>query len=142
MPRRPSPHPNEVELEILRVLWRLGPSTVRQVHEGLKADRGGEAPVPVPLRMLQVMTDKGLLARDDSVRPQVYRPAAPAEQTQLGMLDYLLEKAFGGSTKNLLLRAVDARRVSADDLQETLRLLREAERAAESKRGGGRRGKR
>src|SRR5688572_6225024 len=127
MARPPSAQPTEVELEILRVLWRLGPATVRQAHQELvKAGRRGTG-YSTTLKMMQVMRDKGLLARDDSVRPQLYRPAASQRRTQLGLLDDLLRKAFGGSITKLLMRAVADRRVSADDLAEMQKLIRDAE---------------
>jgi BlaI family penicillinase repressor len=124
--RRPeaaaTPQPTEVELEILRVLWRLGPSTVRQVHEALTAEKG--TGYSTALKMMQVMRDKGLLVRDDSVRPQVYRPVQSQEHTQLQMLDNLVQKAFGGSAARLLMRALSAKRVSPDELAEMEVLIR------------------
>ena len=122
---RGSPNPTEVELEILRTIWRLGPSTVRQVHRALEAARRGTG-YSTTLKMMQVMRDKGLLLRDDSVRPQVYRPAIAQERTQLQLLDSLIQRAFGGSAAKLLMRALSARRVSPQELDEIEELIRRA----------------
>ncbi len=125
-PKPPPAPPTGVELEILRVLWRLGPSTVRQVHAALAAEKGtGQS---TTLKMMQVMRDKGLLVRDDAVRPQVYRPAVPEERTQLQMLDHLLHAAFGGSAAKLVMRALSARRVPPAELRQIEELVRQAKR--------------
>ena len=126
MPRTDVPQPTEVELEILRVLWRLGSGTVRQVHQALAAGRRTTG-YSTTLKMMQVMRDKGLLLRDDSVRPQIYRPRATQEKTQLQLLDDLVHRAFGGSAGRLLVRALSARRVSPDELAEIKKLIRDAE---------------
>ena len=127
MPRPPSPQPTDVELQILGVLWERGPSTVRQVHEALSASR--ETGYSTTLKMMQVMKDKRLVVRDDSVRPQVYRAARSREQTQLRILDDLVQKAFGGSARRLVMRMVSANRVSPEELAEVQRLVAEAEKA-------------
>ena len=115
MPRRSSPHPTEAELEILAILWQQGPSTVRQVHEVLQADR--QTGLTTTLKLLQVMTDKGLTVRNDA-RPHQYSAATPAEDTQAGLLDDLVQKAFGGSVRKLLIRAVEDAGLDADELRE------------------------
>lgn len=124
MPRSPSSVPTEVELAILDVLWQRGPSTVRQIHDVLKHERG--TGYSTTLKMVQVMTDKGLLHKDDSQRPQVYTPAQQQEQTQLQLVDDLIQKGFGGSAMKLVLRAASAKRISADELAEVRRLLDQA----------------
>ena len=124
MPRSPSSVPTEVELAILDVLWQHGPSTVRQIHDALKHERG--TGYSTTLKMVQVMTDKGLLHKDESQRPQVYTPAQRQEQTQLKLVDDLIQKGFGGSAMKLVLRAVSAKRISTDELAEIRRLLGEA----------------
>ena len=124
MPRLPSPTPTDVELQILRVLWSGGPQTVRQIHEALSGLRSSG--ISTTLKMVQVMTDKGLLVRDDARRPQVYRTARPQEQTQLQMLDYLIQQAFGGSAMKLVLRAAAAKRIAPAELAEIKRLLERA----------------
>ncbi len=126
MPRHASDVPTEGELAILRVLWQHGPATVRGVHNRLADERqsaGRETGYSTTLKMMQLMTDKGMLVRDESVRPQVYRPADPAEKTQLRLLDNLIEKGFGGSAMRLVLRAVSAQRLSRDELVEIKKLL-------------------
>ena len=84
MPRRQSSQPTEVELQILSVLWELGPSTVREVHEALSEFR--ETGYSTTLKMLQVMFEKELVRRNDSVRPQLYRAAKSQSRTQVQML--------------------------------------------------------
>ena len=116
--------PTPVELAILQVLWQRGPSTVRQVHNTLKQQR--ETGYSTTLKMVQVMTEKGLLRKDETVRPQVFTPSRRQDQTQVQLLDELIQRAFGGSAKNLVLRAVSAKRVSADDLVEIKKLIEAA----------------
>jgi|SRR5579884_3420885 len=125
MPRKASGHPTELEIAILGVLWDRGPSTVRQVHDALS--RGRDTVYSSTVKMMQVMVDKGLLRRDESVRPQTYAPAVSQEQTQAQMLDDLIVRVFGGSARKLVLRAVQSERVTADELAEIRRLLRRAE---------------
>ena len=127
MPERPS-RPTDVELEILAVLWELGPSTVRQVHRVLAAAKG--TGYSTTLKMMQVMRDKGVLMCDDSVRPQVYRPAASRERTETRLVDDLIARAFGGSAGRLVMRALGAKRVGADELREIQRLIDQAKREA------------
>ena len=121
MPRKPSSQPNEVELAILRVLWERGPSSVRAVHEILR--HGRDTGYTSTLKMMQVMAEKGLLRRDDSGRPQLYRPAVPAEQTQRGIVQDMIQKVFGGSARQLVMRAVESEHVTAAELAEIRKLL-------------------
>jgi predicted transcriptional regulator len=123
MPRKAPLTPTEGELAILRTLWANGPSSVRAIHLALAGEEGKETGYSTTLKMVQVMTDKGLLLRDDSVRPQIYRPALKQEETQLQLLDYLITKAFGGSAKRLVLRAAAADRISKSELAEIRKLL-------------------
>ena len=90
MPRSPSSRPNDVELAILRVIWNRKACTVREVHEALQAERN--TGYTSTLKMMQVMCEKGLLKRDDSQRPQVYRPAIPEEQTQKKIVRDLVKR--------------------------------------------------
>jgi BlaI family penicillinase repressor len=113
--------PTPVELAILQVLWQRGPSTVRQVHNTLKQQR--ETGYSTTLKMVQVMTEKGLLRKDETVRPQLFTPSRRQDQTQVQLLDELIQRAFGGSAKNLVLRAVSAKRVTAADLIEIKKLI-------------------
>jgi BlaI family penicillinase repressor len=124
MPRYPSSQPTDVELQILDVLWERGPCTVRQVHHALAAQR--DTGYSTTLKMIQVMREKGLVVRDESVRPQLYRAAESRKQTQLRMLDDLAQKAFGGSAKKLVMRMLSAHRVSAEELAEMQRLIEQA----------------
>ena len=124
MSRPASSTPTDAELEILRVLWDRGPRTVRQIHNAVKTQRG--TGYTTTLRTVQVMTEKGLLLKDESERPQVYRPAQPEEQTQLELVDRLVQKAFAGSAMNLVLRAVAARRISPEELAKVKHMIRSA----------------
>ena len=132
MPRHPTPHPTDVELQILEVLWQRGPSTVRQVHDALAADR--DTGYSTTLKMMQVMREKSLLVRDDSVRPQLYDAVEGREPTQLQMVDDLIHKAFRGSAKKLLMRVLSANRVPPDELAEMQRLIQES-RCSEKEKG-------
>ena len=124
MPRHPSSRPTNVELKILDVLWRQGPRTVRQVHNELATER--DTGYSTTLKMMQVMRERGLITRDDSVRPQRYRNAETQEHTQLCMLDDLAQRAFGGSAANLMMRMISADRVSPEELERMQELIKEA----------------
>ena len=121
MPVRPSSHPTEAELEILNVLWRRGPSTVREVHEALQADR--TTGLTTTLKLLQVMTEKGLVTRGDEARPHRYTPASPEEKTQAGLLGDLAQRAFEGSLRKLLIRAVEDGGLGNNELEELQALI-------------------
>ena len=125
MARRASTQPTQVELQILRVLWRLGPSTVRQAHVALSSHR--DTGYSTTLKMMQVMTAKGLLRKDDSRKPQVYQPAMSEEQAQTSLVDDLVLRAFDGAADKLVLRAVASRRISTGELSEIRKLLRKLE---------------
>jgi BlaI family penicillinase repressor len=124
MPRHPSTKPTDVELQILDVLWRQGPRTVRQVHNALASER--DTGYSTTLKMMQVMREKGLITRDGSVRPQLYSSAETKEHTQLCMLDDLAQRAFGGSAANLVMRMISADRVSPEELEMMQALLQKA----------------
>jgi predicted transcriptional regulator len=115
----PIPKPTTAELAILQVLWRRGPSTVRDVHETLDTETG----YTTVLKLLQIMMEKGLVTRDTSQRSHVYQAGASEEETQGQLLDDLLDRAFNGSSSRLVLRALSSRRASPDDLAEVRRLL-------------------
>lgn len=127
MSRRKSSVPTEGELEILAVLWDHGPCTVRQIHNAIKANR--DTAYSTTLTMVQVMTEKGLLVRDDSLRPQVFSPGRTKEQTQLELVDYVVRRGFGGSAASLVLRAVDSDLVGQEELAQIQDLLAKARRA-------------
>ena len=124
MPNRPSTSPTQAELEILAILWRQGPSTVRQVHEILQADRRATA-MTTTLKILQLMTDKRLTTRTDS-RPQLYAPAKPAERTQSRLLKDFVRKAFDGSIHKLMIRAVEDGNLKPEELDEIQQLIDDA----------------
>jgi len=117
--------PTDAELAILRVLWSRGPSTVRQVHEALSQER--ETGYTTVLKFMQIMTEKGLVERDESERTHVYQARFTQEQTQQRLVTDLLEKAFGGSASQLVMRALAAKPASADELAQIRRLLDELE---------------
>jgi predicted transcriptional regulator len=121
---RLQPRPTEGELAILTVLWERGPSTVRQVHEALAGTR--ETGYTTTLKLMQIMADKGLVTRDESARTHVYSARGSQEQTQRQLVNDLVDRAFGGSAAELVLRALSSRKTSADELQEIRRLIDEA----------------
>jgi BlaI family transcriptional regulator, penicillinase repressor len=122
---RALPKPTPAELHILNVLWRLGQATVRQVHEDLNRTR--PAGYTTVLKLMQIMTEKGLLERDESDRAHVYRPAAKREQTQRQMVGDLLDRVFSGSAAALLLQALSHKPASRKELAEIRRMLDERE---------------
>ena len=117
--------PTDAELAILRVLWSRGPSTVRQVHEALSRER--ETGYTTMLKLMQIMTEKGLVERDESERTHVYQARFTREATQQRLVSDLLEKAFGGSASQLVMQALAAKPASADELAQIRRLLDELE---------------
>ena len=126
MPETELPRPTDAELEILRVLWRRGPSTVREVFETLgESKTTGYTTV---LKTMQIMADKGLVVRDESERAHRYEPAAPEDETQRRLVGDLLRKAFDGSAKKLVMQALSTERASAEELSEIRRMLDELER--------------
>ena len=121
MPTRASQHPTEAELEILNVLWSGGPSTVSEVHKALQADRN--TGLTTTLKLLQVMTGKGLTGREPGSRPGRYIPAKPEEKTQAGLLTDLANRAFDGSVRKMLIRAVQDGDLDRDELGEIRKLI-------------------
>jgi BlaI family penicillinase repressor len=117
----PPPAPTDAELEILAVLWRRGPSTVRDVFDELsKAKRTGYTTV---LKLMQIMHGKALVTRDDSARSHVYAAAVAEAKTQRHLLRDLLDRAFGGSRQKLLMSALDATRATPEELDAIRALL-------------------
>ena len=119
------PLPTDAELAILNVLWSAGPVTVREVHEALSDRQIGYTTV---LKQLQVMAEKGLVTRSERFRSHVYEASLPKESTQRQLTQNLLERAFEGSTKHLVLGALASKKVSAKELAEIRRMLDEYER--------------
>jgi predicted transcriptional regulator len=119
------PRPTPAELEILRVLWQRGPSTVREVHEDVERERAtGYTTV---LKLLQIMAEKGLVTRDESARAHVYAARVPAEDTQRQLVRDLLDRAFGGSALKLVMHALSARKASPAEIARIRRMLDEME---------------
>jgi predicted transcriptional regulator len=115
------PRPTEAELGILSVLWQLGPSTVKQVHQVIAKDR--DFSYTAALKLMQIMRDKGLLLRDESNRSHVYWPAQSQEDMQRSLLGDFVDRAFAGSGRDLVLAALRAGRVSPEDKAEIRSLL-------------------
>jgi predicted transcriptional regulator len=115
------PRPTDAELAILRVLWQHGTCTVRQVHDALSSER--PAAYTTALKMLQIMTEKGLVRRDVSDRTHVYQAKLSEEQTQRQLVRDLLDRAFGGSYSKLVMQALSAKRATPEELNEIRRLL-------------------
>jgi BlaI family transcriptional regulator, penicillinase repressor len=124
--RTRTPRPTDAELAILRVLWDRGPSTVREVHAALSASQtSGYTTV---LKLLQIMTDKGLVVRDESERAHVYVPRLSEQRTQRQLLGDLVDRAFAGSSAKLVLQALSGRRATAAELRDIRALLDELEK--------------
>lgn len=124
------PKPTEAELELLRVLWERGPCTVREIHESLPDAKG--TGYTTTLKILQKMTDKGLVRRNESQRSHVYESVLKAAQTQRQLVRDLLQRAFGGSATKLVMAALSERQTAPAELAEIRRMLDELE--GESKR--------
>ena len=115
------PRPTDGELEILRVLWQRGASTVRDVYDALSKTKPiGYTTV---LKLMQIMADKGLVRRDEEQRAHVYRAMVPQEQTQRQMVRDLLRRAFDDSASQLVMQALASKKTSPEELAEIRRLL-------------------
>jgi predicted transcriptional regulator len=126
MSRKATPKPTEAELELLRVLWERGPSTVWEIHEALSGQK--ETGYTTTLKILQKMTDKGLVKRDETARRHIYTPAFRAEQTQRQLVRDLLHRAFAGAPGQLVVQALSEKKASPEELAEIRRLLDNMER--------------
>jgi predicted transcriptional regulator len=125
MARKATNRPTDAELGILRVLWQLGPSTVREVHAELES----EAPTgyTTVLKQLQIMTEKGLTLRDEEQRAHVYRARDSQADVQQGLVGDLVDRAFDGSASQLVLQALSARPATSAEIAEIRKLLAELE---------------
>lgn len=132
MPR--PPRPTDVELKLLRILWELGPATVKDVHAALVHTQ--EYSYTGVLRMLQVMHEKGLVSRDESARSHVYSPVHSRESMEKGIVSDLVDRLFGGSASELVLAALASRKVSAQEKARIRELLQESEAPSPKKPGG------
>lgn len=120
------PRPTAAELEILRVLWSLGPATVREVHEQLNQTK--PTGYTTVLKLMQIMSEKGLVRRNEDQRAHVYEAACRREDTQRQLVGDLVERAFGGSATQLVMQALAAKRATPEELAEIRRILDEFER--------------
>lgn len=118
-----APKPTDGELGILRVLWARGPSTVREVMEHLNRAQAEETGYTTVLKLLQIMTEKGLVRRDEAERSHVYEAAQAEEATQQQLVRHLLDRAFGGAAHKLVMQALAAQPAGSDELAEIRRLL-------------------
>jgi predicted transcriptional regulator len=134
MNRPTAPRPTDAELAILRILWDRGPSTVRQVHEILSRDR--QAAYTTALKLLQIMTEKGLVERDERDRTHIYRPRLSQETTQRQLVGDLVDRAFGGSSMKLVMQALATKRASADELRDIRKAIDGARHEREVRDGG------
>ncbi len=121
MPAAPLPRPTDAELTILRVLWAKGPSTVRQVYEVVV--RGRALGYTTVLKLLQIMTDKGLTTRESLGLQHQYRARRTEQATQRQLVTHLMERAFAGSTSQLVMQALATKKASPDEIRAIRRLL-------------------
>ena len=131
MPAKPNnlPLPTDAELDILAVLWRLGPATVREVHDQL----GKESGYTTTLKQMQLMLGKGLLIRTERFGAHVYEAGLPKEQTQKQIVGDLLTRAFEGSARELVLGALSAQPASREDLDEIRSMIDKFEKSGKGK---------
>ena len=122
--------PTDAELEILGVLWKLGPASVGQVHKRLHAEKG--TAYNTTLKLMQIMHEKGLLTRDESQRPQMYTAATAEEKLQQHLVRDLLQRAFGGSARKLV-AALTATHLSTAEKEEIRKLFRNSSTKEEKK---------
>ncbi|MCU0449691.1 MAG: BlaI/MecI/CopY family transcriptional regulator [Bernardetiaceae bacterium] len=123
------PKPTEAELEILQVLWQRGPCTVREVNDVLNQQpRPKEMGYTTTLKLMQIMHEKGLLARDENARTHVYQAVAPETDTQGQLLDRFVNTVFKGSALKLVMQALGKQRTSADELKEIRRFIDDMEK--------------
>jgi predicted transcriptional regulator len=128
MNKEPLQKPTASELEILRVLWARGPSTVREVHDALREKK--DLGYTTVLKLLQIMTAKGTVRRDEGQRAHVYEACQPATETKRQLVGDVLQRVFEGSASELMMHALEGRRTSKKELEELRSLLDEYERRA------------
>ena len=121
MAERIPPRPTDSELSILRVLWARGPSTVRDVHEEL--NRNAPTGYTTVLKLLQIMTEKGLVVRDEANRAHIYESRYGEQKTQRQLLSDLADRAFGGSAAKLVMQALSGRKATTEELGAIRELL-------------------
>jgi len=113
--------PTESELEILQILWKKGNASVRDVHEELLATK--EAGYTTTLKLMQIMHEKGLVKRDDSIKTHIYQAAVSKEKTQKHLLNKMIDTLFGGSPGELVMQALGNHKASAEELEEIQKIL-------------------
>ena len=121
--KNPPPKPTDAELELLQLLWTLGPSTVRSIHESLPKKTG----YTTTLKILQKMADKGLVKRDESQKSHIYSAASRAESTQRQLVRHLLTSAFSGSPGKLVMQALSEQKATTEEIQQIKDLLDDLE---------------
>ena len=121
MAKEKMPQPTDRELQILRILWDDGPSTVRQVNTAM--NREDQVGYTTTLKLMQIMAEKGLLVRDKSQFKHIYQPAITEESTQKQLIGNLLDRAFSGSAEKLVMRALSAKKVPAAELAKIRKML-------------------
>lgn len=126
MNRNGAPRPTDAELAILQVLWQRGPSTVRQVQDALKTERG--TGYTTMLKLMQIMYEKGLLLRDDSERSHVYEAAVSQQKTERRIVGDLLDQVFDGSARQLVLHALSVKKSTRAELDEIRKMIDELEK--------------
>ena len=125
MPRPPAAHPTDVELQILRILWELGPSPVRDIHARLESEKGTNYSTTV--KMLAVMRQKGLVTRDEDRQPHIYRAALTRQRAGKRMVRDLIDKVYEGSAMSLVLQALSSGKATPEELTEIRQLLDQME---------------
>ena len=118
-----TPLPTDAELMVIRALWKLGPTTVRQVWEELNKDREAPLVYTTVLKAMQVMHEKGLLLRDDSQRSHIYQTSAPQGQTKRKIVRDLMDRLFDGSAREMVVEALGSKKISRKELTEIRKLL-------------------
>ncbi len=121
MARQKNQNPTDKELAILKVLWDIGPATVRQVHDRLSVTE--KTGYTTTLKLMQIMTEKELLIRDESTFKHIYKPATSEEKTEKNIIGEVMEKVFAGSAEKLVMRALTSKKVSPEELQKIRELL-------------------
>jgi BlaI family penicillinase repressor len=121
MPRPNSPQPTEVEMQIFRILWDLGPSPVREIHRRMEAAKGTNYSTTV--KMLAVMLEKGLVTRDEKAQPHIYKAAITRDRAGKRLVRDLIDKVYNGSAHSLVLEALSAQRATQEERDEIRRLL-------------------
>ena len=130
MPASPASKPTPTELEILRVLWDRGPSTVREVYETLSSAR--EIGYTTVLKIMQIMTAKGMVRRNEESRAHVYQACQPAEKTKQQLVSDLLHRAFADSASQLMMHALAGKKTSEREIEEIRRMLDQYEERRKS----------